>query len=94
MCWREETSTLHIPFIVKCFEGIASLTTFARNDEKEEVARYDVMGNFVRNDEKERQFRNDARVLFIITTTPYYHYDSTLITKRRRCYFPNTPTCQ
>jgi len=32
VCWREAISSLLIPFSVKCFEGIASLTAFARND--------------------------------------------------------------
>jgi len=32
VCWREAISLLHIPVGVKCFEGIASLTVFARND--------------------------------------------------------------
>jgi hypothetical protein len=32
MYWREAISTLHIPVGVRCSEGIASLTTFARND--------------------------------------------------------------
>jgi len=41
VCWREAISPLHIPFSIKCFGVIASLTAFARNDEKEEVARND-----------------------------------------------------
>jgi len=32
VCWREAISSLLIPFSVKCFEGIASLTALARND--------------------------------------------------------------
>ena len=50
VCWREAISSLLIPFSVKCFEGIASLTTFARNDEKEVFARNDEIGLFARND--------------------------------------------
>jgi hypothetical protein len=35
VCWREAISSLHIPFSVKCFEGIASPDCHqARNDEK------------------------------------------------------------
>ena len=37
----EAISTLHVLVGVKCFGGIASLTAFARNDEKEKVARND-----------------------------------------------------
>jgi len=32
VCWREAISSLLIPFSVKCFGAIASLTAFARND--------------------------------------------------------------
>ena len=49
VCWREAISSLHIPFSVKCFEGIASLTAFARNDEKEVFAHNDNVGMFVCN---------------------------------------------
>ena len=52
MCWREAISSLHVLVGVKCSGGIASLTTFARNDEKEEVARDDVVGLQARNDGK------------------------------------------
>ena len=40
-CNNEAISSLHILVGVKCFEGIASLTTFARNDEREVFARND-----------------------------------------------------
>ena len=42
VCWREAISSLHIPVGVRCSGGIASLTAFARNDEKEVFARNDV----------------------------------------------------
>jgi len=32
VCWREAISSLLIPVGVRRFEGIASLTAFARND--------------------------------------------------------------
>jgi len=32
VCWHEAISSLLLPLSVKCFEGIASLTAFARND--------------------------------------------------------------
>ena len=39
MCWREAISSLHVPFSVKCSEGIASPDCYqARNDEKEVFA--------------------------------------------------------
>ena len=38
-CWREAISPLHIPVGVRCSGGIASLTAFARNDEKGVFAR-------------------------------------------------------
>jgi hypothetical protein len=44
VCWREAISPLHNPLSVKCFEGIASLTTFARNDGVGLQARNDAMG--------------------------------------------------
>jgi len=44
VCWREAISSLHIPFGVKCFEGIASLTAFARNDGVGLQARNDERG--------------------------------------------------
>jgi len=35
VCWREAISSLHVPFSVKCSEGIASPDCYqARNDEK------------------------------------------------------------
>jgi hypothetical protein len=46
VCWREAISPLHIPFSVKCFEEIASLTSFARNDGVGLQASNDVRGLF------------------------------------------------
>ena len=48
--WREAISPLHVPVGVRRFEGIASLTAFARNDEEEVFARNDGVGLQARND--------------------------------------------
>jgi hypothetical protein len=56
----EAISSLHIPVGVRCSEEIASLTTFARNDEKGVFARNDEKGVFARNDGVGLQARNDA----------------------------------
>jgi len=61
VCWREAISPLHIPFSVKCFEGIASLTTFARNDGVGLQARNDGVGLQARNDAIELFARNGAQ---------------------------------
>jgi len=55
VCWREAISSLLIPVGVRRFEGIASLTAFARNDEK---------GVFARNDGVGLQAHNYAMGLF------------------------------
>jgi hypothetical protein len=53
---------LLIPFSVKCFEGIASLTAFARNDEKGKVARNDgkvaCNGNFSQVNKEKKLKKN------------------------------------
>ena len=58
VCWREAISSLHVLVGVRCSGGIASLTTFARNDVLGLQARNDVKvacnGNFSQvNKEKE-----------------------------------------
>jgi len=63
MCWREAISSLLIPVGVRRFEGIASLTAFARNDEK---------GVFARNDGVGLQARNDERGLFACNVVTKY----------------------
>ena len=49
VCWREAISPLHIPVGVRRSGGIASLTAFARNDEKGVFARNDAIGLFALN---------------------------------------------
>jgi hypothetical protein len=62
VCWREAISLLLILVCVRRFGGIASLTAFARNDEKGKVARNDAIGLFARNDGVGLQARNDEKV--------------------------------
>jgi len=49
VCWREAISSLLILVGVRRSGWIASLTAFARNDEKGVFARNDAMGLFARN---------------------------------------------
>ena len=54
---------MHIPVSVKCYGEIASLTTFARNDEK---------GVFARNDASFRHCEGAARSNLLVAHPFYY----------------------